>query len=433
MKNRKSMFKKAIALTVALVMCVAMLPTAAFAADAEPPAWDGSIADSIPVVGGIYTISTPAQLAKLAADVNGGINNYSGETVELAANINLGGLAFTPIGNWTSSATRNKHTFQGTFNGKGFTIKNASIVGNDTTKHAGVFGCVTDGGTVQNLYLSGIRVNNTSSLSGGRLWSDASSGIAVGVIENATVTNVHADNSCTVEGVYRTGGIVGSARATESVVSKCTNEATVKGSGDYTGGIVGAAHEVSSTPDQMGTTVSECINSGTVNGTSAVGGIVGYADRAIVDKCTNESTGVITATGNYGTGGIVGCNAYNPQTFLGIVVMSPTVGSKITFCTNKADVAGGYAGGILGAYVVAPGKKQPADRLDCTIAHCTNEGNISGSTGHCGSIFGYQITYADGSADEFINNMYVVISECEFSGTVNNGAAVKTMSKFISD
>lgn len=62
----KSMMKKAAALALALMMCVTMLPTAAFAASAESAPWDGSIAESIPVNGDTYTISTPAQLAKLA-------------------------------------------------------------------------------------------------------------------------------------------------------------------------------------------------------------------------------------------------------------------------------------------------------------------------------------------------------------------------------
>lgn len=75
-------------------------------------------------------------------DVNGG-NNYTGKYVKLAANIDLTGKAWTPIGNTTSSTGT---VFSGIFDGGNFTISNLS--GDN-----GLFGYINNG-TVKNLTIN---------------------------------------------------------------------------------------------------------------------------------------------------------------------------------------------------------------------------------------------------------------------------------------
>lgn len=414
MKNRKSMFKKTIALAVALVMCVTMLPTAVFAATNET-------AD--------LTISTADELVAFAANVNSG-TTYEDELIVLSGDINMSGVVnFTPIGTWD-------HPFLGTFDGQGHIIENlsVSIENGDTNIRAGLFGCVGDdeyevGGAVQNFTIKSAIIENAStSNSGGtqegKEAAESSTGIAVATLRWGTVNNITTTPDCRATGYYRTGGIVGDVRGANnvSVISMCVNNATVVGNNLYTGGIVGAAHDVSLTPSVMGSTIENCTNNGSVtaaNNGSNVGGIVGYADRATITNCKNS--GVITGLGNYGTGGIVGCNVYNIKKVL--TYFSDPVTSIINNCTNEVtgEVNGGRAGGILGAFVAAPGEDAPRKTLVCTLTDCVNKAPITGTVGKCGAFYGQAITYKSGDAPTTVANMVVNVTgeRTSNTGTVN--------------
>lgn len=168
-------------------------------------------------------------------------------------------------------------------------------------------------------------------------------------------------------------------------------------------------------PNQNGAVISNCKNYGTVNGSSEVGGIVGYADRALISSCQNSGT--VTGTGNYGTGGIVGCDIYNPRS-----LFKPGIGSTISDCTNFGSVTAPRAGGILGSYVISPGQEHPSSNRYSTITSCTNTGAIGSvtGTGKCGAIYGAPIAYAAGDATDAVEHMMVKIQNCHVGGQVNN-------------
>ncbi len=109
-------------------------------------------------------IDTAEELASFAAKVNGG-NTYEGYTVQLTANIDLDGQALTAMS-----------TFNGSFDGQGYTISN--VTGN-------LFGTVN--GTVKNLNVKNVNVLNTSK------------GGANGFIK--TVANGGLVDNCKVSGV----------------------------------------------------------------------------------------------------------------------------------------------------------------------------------------------------------------------------------------
>lgn len=71
--------------------------------------------------------------------------NFSGKTIKLTADIDLGNQAWTPIGNGDSS-----FAFFGTFDGNGYTISGLNV---PDTNAPGLFGCIF--GTVQNLIVKG--------------------------------------------------------------------------------------------------------------------------------------------------------------------------------------------------------------------------------------------------------------------------------------
>lgn len=415
--------RKLTAIVMAAAMMMTMVPTA-YAAEIDvsqevsqsnatitidPNGWDGSTTEDIPANG---QISTAAQLAKLAADVNSGQSYATSGSFTIVADIDLNGQNFTPIGTRTQPFTG---TLTGSVSEDGTcpTIKNANINHGDSILNVGVIGFVGSNGVVENLNFADISVTSTANKSSSLLdATESTTGVAVGVVNAGTLNNLVVENSCSVSGVMRTGGVTGDVSDTGTVIN-CENYASVTGSADYTGGVVGAAHNAPSLPGNYGATIDGCVNGGTVNGESSVAGIVGYADRSKVTNCTNSGT--ITGKGNYGTGGIVGTNIYN--IYGSIFKIRPTVTSQISECDNTGNISAPRAGGILGAYVSAPGDDQPNSLLNCTITNCSNSGTISSTTNKYGAIFGYQISYAKGDGETDINNMGIVMTNCTNTGS----------------
>lgn len=364
-------------------------------------------------VGGVYQIDDAADLVAFANLVNGG---QTGANAVLTNTIDLGEADFTPIG------SDYNNPYSGTFDGAGYTIKNATITGSDDENgfiRAGVFGCVD--GTIKRLTLENIDVDNTSTASSGNDDEQAASGVAVGALINGgTVDSITVTATCSVNGIYRTGGIVGSTKDGGTTIQNCTNYAAVVGTGNYTGGIAGAAHNVWIRPNSTGSYITNCDNYGNVTGTNEVGGIVGYADRAEISSSNNY--GNVVGTGNYGTGGIVGCDIYNVY-----LIFAPGKGSTISDCTNTGTVTAPRAGGILGSYVIAPGDSHPSSDRYSTISGCTNTGAISSANGagKCGAIYGAPISYAAGDGTDAVEHMIVKIQNCFVGGSVENNTVTE--------
>ena len=188
-----------------------------------PAAWDGtSTTEVAPNDEGIYEISTGAELAWFEAQVNDSKNSFSGKTLKLTADIDLGGNEWTPIG---GSAC----TFRGTFDGNSFGITGLKVTNNSGNGFAGLFGAV-QGSTIKNLTVSG------------------------------TVT----DNA----GFSYSGGITGHAQ--DSVIDNCTSNINISDAmGSWIGGIAAII--------KGSTVVRNCVNTGNLDGVdySIAGGIVG--------------------------------------------------------------------------------------------------------------------------------------------------------------
>lgn len=387
------MRKRLLSVIMVLALIIAMAPAAFAAEDVQS---DTSWYDA-----GNYVLTDVNDLVGLAELVNDGEDFY-GDTITLGSSIDCSGAGLFPIGN-------ENNPFNGTFNGNDYTISNASITNASGSYLSGLFGHVGSSGTVTNFNLQGITASNTNTPDG----EETSTGIAVARLYG-TISYVSTDNTSSVTGSYRTGGIVGDARGAVSEILYCENRATVTGGANYTGGIVGAGHDLPLL-GRSGVTVTECDNYGAISGINEVGGIIGYADQASISNCDNRGT--VTGTGNYGTGGILGFDVFNA---IGIPFLETNHGSTISGCNNYNPVNGLRAGGILGTFGAAPGDDQPSSRINSTITNCTNSGAITGTDGKTGAIFGYQITYAHGDGDDYIDNLYVVIEDSTNTGTVNS-------------
>ncbi len=109
-------------------------------------------------------------------------------------------------------------------------------------------------------------------------------------------------------------------------------------------------------------TVTSCHSTGSVNGNSYVGGLVGYDYSGTVDNC--YSTGSVNATGDY-VGGLAGY----------------VYGGNMTRCYSACSVSGtgNYIGGLVG-YV----------KENATIVCCYSTGSAIGN-GRVGGLIGYRL------------------------------------------
>ena len=222
--------------------------------------------------------------AKTAAELIDALK--AGQNVKLGANIDLAGVAWTPIA-----------TYSGVFDGAGHTISN--LKGEN-----GLFDNLS-GATVKNLTLENVDIDATSNHTGAVAGYVVKSQGKQTVIDNVTVSG-------TVNGgEYYVGGIIGADSNYDTVIKNCVNNADVTAPGQQVGGIVGYA--------TRGTLIDNCTNNGDITGGSFVGGIVGMAagddempELSIIVK-NSKNTGAVAETNTApavtwqgGVGGIIG-------------------------------------------------------------------------------------------------------------------------------
>lgn len=174
--------------------------------------WDGKAESELIGEGTAefpYLIADGKDLACLRDKVNSG-ETFEGKYVQIANDIDLGGLNWTPIGTAQNS-------FRGILNGAGHTIANAKItiagIPNGSYESYGIFASIGGGNTravIKNLELSNINVDitasgDTGSVDEGSMWSAGSldqspGGLHIGTLvgslyKNANIENVIVKNS----------------------------------------------------------------------------------------------------------------------------------------------------------------------------------------------------------------------------------------------
>ena len=200
-------------------------------------------------------ISTLEELKSFRDEVNAG-NTFAGKTVELAANIDLMSEEWTPIGN-------NTNKFQGTFDGKGYTVSNLVITGNNS--NAGFFG-FTASGAIKNLTIDNASVSGYLNV-----------GVVAGTPYTSTYSNIKLTGVIKVDGYAYVGGMFGKnlyADASDLVID-ASDDSYVKANSEnyrtYVGGVIGFMGEGN-------ITVSNVASNIRVEGSTCdVGGIVGIA------------------------------------------------------------------------------------------------------------------------------------------------------------
>jgi hypothetical protein len=144
-----------------------------------------------------YEISTAAELGGLAKLVNAG-NTFEGETISLMRDIDLGDHYWTPICNHRFTVS-----FRGTFDGRGNTISNMTILIKETHGTAEIGLAGTNDGTVANVRMTDISISGAND---GLVWAGGLVGWNRGTVIDCTV----GDSYISASGyLCSAGGLVG--------------------------------------------------------------------------------------------------------------------------------------------------------------------------------------------------------------------------------
>ena len=310
--------------------------------------WNGTLVQEAVSVNQTYTITTAAQLNWISQQSASG-ESFKGKTILLAANIDLNGKNWTPIGAKTA--------FSGSFDGQGHTVSGLVISGSNSFE--GLFGNVIATAN-SSISIGHVRIKSVTSTAD-------TAGNAGALIGNAALKR---GSSLTVSDVMVTGTVKGKNAGgaigrvsfeepgTTATIEKVTSRTSVTINGGAGGGIVGEINLAKDRNKEI--IIRDCRFNGTI-GTSgrygAAGGIAGTSGNPasgtslLIEHCRVD--GVINA-GRSSYGG-------------GIISGIPSVG-KVLSCVNYADTYGYSTAGI-------------AASNSGTIEECYNQGSSSAGTG----------------------------------------------------
>lgn len=167
--------------------------------------WDGkTVTAPVADADGVYHITSAADLVGMMNVTGNSI--YSGKTIVLDNNIDLGGRTVKGIGGISTN-------FAGVFDGQGYTISNFKVDSTENSCYAGLFNQVSHGGTIKNL-----TVKNATIVGNSMVGAVASS------LDNAVIDNCKAID-CTLIGVKKVGAVVGysaGSTVTNNYAENCT-------------------------------------------------------------------------------------------------------------------------------------------------------------------------------------------------------------------
>ena len=278
------MKKKFLTFLLALCLVMALVPMTAFAEENEQSSKTS-----------ITTVDELLQFAK-AVD-NGEYDDKTDAVVSLDADLDLTGVAWTPIGSVFAADGTLLHYFSGKFYGNGHTISNLDFSENYGKTEYPSFGFFSE---VYGAEISGLTIQGKLDVSNSEY---VYFGTVAGAAANSKISDCVSDVSFTDTDKYINGTVALCGYAINSTIEYCQNKGDFSITQDVTsfqmGGIVGLAQN---------STVQYCANTGDLTSwTPCTGGIVGQLiQNSKVINC--YSTGKIVPLGKGTTdfGGIAG-------------------------------------------------------------------------------------------------------------------------------
>ena len=278
------MKKKLLSLLLALCLVMALVPMTAFAEENEQSSKTS-----------ITTVDELLEFAK-AVD-NGEYDDKTDAVVSLDADLDLTGVAWTPIGSVFAADGTLLHYFSGKFYGNGHTISNLDFSENYGKTEYPSFGFFSE---VYGAEISGLTIQGKLNVSNsGYVYF----GTVAGVAADSKISDCASNVSFTDTDKYINGTVALCGYAINSTIEYCQNKGDFSITQDVTsfqmGGFVGLAQN---------STVQYCANTGDLTSwTPCTGGIVGQLiQNSKVINC--YSTGKIVPLGKGTTdfGGIAG-------------------------------------------------------------------------------------------------------------------------------
>ncbi len=285
------MTKRITSLFLVLALCMTFFPVMASAAESEEP-------EEEPIKTSITSITTVDKLLEFAKDVNEG--KYDDKTdaiVSLDADLDLTGVAWTPIGSVFAADGTLQHYFSGKFYGNGHTISNLDFSENYGKTEYPSFGFFSE---VYGAEISGLTIQGKLDVSNS---APVFFGTVAGVAADSKISDCVSDVSFKDTDKYINGTVAMCGYAINSTIEYCQNKGDFSVMKDtsqfWMGGIAGLAEN---------STVQYCANIGAMTSwTPSSGGIVGQLiQNSKVINC--YSTGKMVPLGNGTTdfGGIAG-------------------------------------------------------------------------------------------------------------------------------
>lgn len=291
--------------------------------------WDGtSVSDSLAGTGTAedpFLIQSAADFAYFAGVINAvegaagtnyKVTTFKGQYFKMTKSIDLAGNELY-VG--FHAGWNNYQGFFGTFDGNNCTIRGIAIDNTGEGISTALFGCV-NGGTIKNLSIYGT-AKGTANVGGLVAYATG-----VSTIDNIT-SYVTITQTGTGKNTGTCGGIVANQENSNvnTTIINCVNYGTVNGTSYIIGGIAGSG----------GATITNCVNWADVTGgDTSIGGIAG-STKAVgtITGCVNYGSVKTTSTSNtHYTGGIVG-----------------TAVKPLDNCVNYGTVTGAAANGIAGS------------------------------------------------------------------------------------
>ena len=275
------MKKKMLGLLLAACIAMALVPVAAFA--------EGN---------GKTSITTVDELLQFAKAVdNGEYDDKTDAVVSLDADLDLTGVAWTPIGSVFAADGTLQHYFSGKFCGNGHTISNLNFSENYGKTEYPSFGFFSE---VYGAEISGLTIQGKVDVSNSEY---VFFGTVAGVAADSKISDCVSDVSFTDTDKYINGTVALCGYAINSTIEYCQNKGDFSVMKDtsqfWMGGIAGVAEN---------SVVQYCVNTGDMTSwTPCTGGIVGQLYQASkIINCYSTGKMVPLGKGNTDFGGIAG-------------------------------------------------------------------------------------------------------------------------------
>jgi hypothetical protein len=308
--------------------------------------------------GGAGTAGSPYQIGT-AADWNDLRNTPShwDKYFILIADVNLQGVALTPVGNSTTK-------FTGVFDGNDHIIQNV-LINSPAGNYVGLFGYIGSGGQIRDLGIEDVNITAAN-------YAGGLAGESYG-----TITGCYATGKVNIGTGSSAGGLVGWNYSSGNIID-CYTEATVSGY-ENIGGLVGNNYG----------DVNDCDADCTVSGYRSIGGLVGLNGAtyiyAGITRCSAAGAVIGDGTSSSSSiGGLAGCN-YAGSTITESYATAAVTGYSGTrgggvgglVGVNSDDVNNCYAAGAVIGYKEVGGL---IGRNEGSItSHCYSVGSVSGT------------------------------------------------------